>query len=206
MDALDASGIFPSHRQAVHRARYEFAKTYVEERKVADIACGLGYGSRILKDSGASTVIGIDLCEQAVAYAQSQHSRDGVTFAVSDATRVPLPDSSVDVIISFETIEHVPNTPDLLAEFVRVLRREGLLIISSPNDWGLTDHHCHTWTPFEFMTETAAFFHVESVWEQSSNPDGSEPSGIKRWSNEAEVEAECIMIVARKIDERYQKG
>jgi ubiquinone/menaquinone biosynthesis C-methylase UbiE len=206
MDALDASGIFPSDRQALHRARYEFAKTYVEEREVADIACGLGYGSRILKESGARTVIGIDLCEKAVAYARSQHSLDGVTFTVGDATRMPLPDSSVDIIISFETIEHVPNTPNLLLEFVRILRRQGLLVISSPNDWGLTDHHCHTWTPFEFMTEIAAISHIESVWAQKSNPNGSELCGIKRWSEEVGAEAECIMIVARKIDERYPIG
>jgi ubiquinone/menaquinone biosynthesis C-methylase UbiE len=206
MDALDDSGIFPLHRQVFHRARYEFAKTYVKGRNVVDIACGLGYGSRLLKDNGAKTVIGIDLCEKAVAYARSQHSRDGVTFTVGDATRIPLRDSSVDVIMSFETIEHVSNTIELLAEFLRVLRRAGHLIISSPTDWGLTDYHCHTWTPFEFMAEIAAVSHIESVWKQNSNPNGSEPCVIERWTKETEVEAECIMIVARKIDARYQLG
>jgi len=198
LDALNTSGIYPADRQAFHRARYEFARRYVEGRCVADIACGLGYGSRILREGGAATVIGIDLCDKAVNYARSNYSAHGVTFAVADATKTPLIDSSVDVVTSFETIEHVHDTFGLLTEFARLLTLEGVLIVSSPNDWGLTEHHCHSWTPFEFMTEIAVFFHIESVWEQYSNPSGQCDSKIKRWSKETELQAECVIIVARK--------
>ena len=198
MDALDSSGVFAPNRQAFHRARYEFAKKYIEDHSVADIACGLGYGSRILKDGGAKTVIGIDLCVEAIHYARSNHSSNRVTFVVSDATKIPMTDSSVDVVTSFETIEHVRGTSDLLTEFARVLKPQGVLIVSSPNDWGLTEHHCHTWTAFEFMVEIAAFFDIESVWVQNSNQDKSESRGITSWSTETECAAECLIIVARK--------
>jgi 2-polyprenyl-3-methyl-5-hydroxy-6-metoxy-1,4-benzoquinol methylase len=198
MDALDASGIFPQDRQAFHRARYCFALDHVAHLVVGDIACGLGYGCRILKEGGAQKVIGIDSDAEAVHYATVNHLLTGISFEVADATRTPLAESSVDAITSFETIEHVPDTTGILTEFVRILRPDGKLIISSPNDWGLTDHHCHTWTPFEFAAEIAAFFDIETVWEQHSNADGRRGQEIKHWSKETEQQAECIIIVARK--------
>lgn len=201
MDALDLSGIFPPDRQQFHRARYEFARSYVRDKIAADIACGLGYGCRILKSGGAKTVVGIDLCPEAISYAQSKHQTTGVRFEVGDATQTPLLESSLDIIICFETIEHVPNTEGLLTEFTRILKPEGMLIVSSPNDWGLTEHHCHTWTPFEFMAEIATFFTIDSVWEQSSATPAHQnfrrPPGIYPWSMETEHQAECLIVVGQ---------
>jgi 2-polyprenyl-3-methyl-5-hydroxy-6-metoxy-1,4-benzoquinol methylase len=201
MDALDTSGIFSRDRQAFHRSRYEFAPDYVKGLAVADIACGLGYGCRILKEGGAKTVVGIDVCPEALQYAGSNHQPDGVCFVAGNATQIPLAASSVDVIISFETIEHVPNTAALLAEFHRILRPEGRLIISSPNDWGLTEHHCHTWTAFEFMAEVADRFTIESAWEQNSDSipnSGERFAEIRPWKTDTAYLAECLIIVAQK--------
>lgn len=202
MDALDTRGIFAPDRQVFHRARYEFALDYLAQLEVADIACGLGYGCRILKEGGAKAVVGIDSSPEAVAYARANHQPAGVRFEVADGTKTPLSESSVDIITSFETIEHVLNTEGLLTEFTRILKPEGRLIVSSPNDWGLTEHHCHTWTPFEFMAEITAFFEIESAWEQNSRTTNHEnfssPLDIKVWSAETEDQAECLIIVARK--------
>jgi 2-polyprenyl-3-methyl-5-hydroxy-6-metoxy-1,4-benzoquinol methylase len=175
---------------------------HVEGLEVADIACGLGYGCRILKQGGAKTVVGIDACPKAVQHARSNHGIDGVRFAVADATQIPLASSSVDVMISFETLEHIPDTTAVLAEFHRILRHKGRLIVSSPNDWGLTEHHCHSWTPFELQAEIAAFFEIESTWEQvsdSSRSESASPNGIRSWSKATEQAAECIIIIAQKI-------
>jgi SAM-dependent methyltransferase len=201
MDALDTRGIFPRDRQAFHRARYEFALTYVQDLLVADIACGLGYGCRILKEGGAKRVVGIDASCKTIAYARSTHEIEGVIFEVGDATLAPLANDSVDAIASFETIEHISDTTGLLSEFRRVLKARGKLIISSPNDWGLTQYHCHTWTPFEFMAEVAAFFTIESVWEQNSDTNsksGDRSLGIIPWSSQTAKLAECLIVVARK--------
>src|SRR6266550_1752916 len=78
MDALDTSGIFPPDRRVFHRARYEFALNYIAQLEVVDIACGLGYGCRILKEGGANAVFGIDLSSEAVAYARANHQLAGV--------------------------------------------------------------------------------------------------------------------------------
>jgi 2-polyprenyl-3-methyl-5-hydroxy-6-metoxy-1,4-benzoquinol methylase len=200
MDALDATGIFHPGRQVFHRSRYQFTSKYVTDLEVADIACGLGYGCRILKEGGAKTVVGLDMCPKAVQYARSKHKLDGVGFIAGNATQLPLASSAVDVIISFETIEHVPNTAALLAEFHRVLRPKGRLIISSPNDWGLTEHHCHSWTPFEFMAEVANYFTIESAWEQNSDSLpiwGDRFAGILPLKAHTSHLAECLIIVAQ---------
>jgi O-antigen biosynthesis protein len=203
MDALDVRGIFSRDRQAFHCARYEFALNYVGDLEVADIACGLGYGCRILREGGAKAVLGIDSCLEAVAYARVNHQPAGVTFEVANATQISLANSSVDVITSFETIEHIQNTTELLTEFNRILRLQGKLIASSPNDWGLTNHHCHTWTAFEFMAEVAVFFDIESVWEQNSGSSNDHNSwrsaGVHPWSNDTQHQAECLIVVARKM-------
>ncbi len=203
MDALDTGGSFCRNRQAFHCARYEFALHHVHNLAVADIACGLGYGCRILKEGGAKAVLGIDSCQEAIEYARLNHQPKEVTYAVADATETNLASASVDIITSFETIEHIQNTADLLTEFKRILTFQGKLIVSSPNDWGLTKHHCHTWTPFEFMAEIAVFFELESVWEQNPAPTSDHNSrrsaGIRPWSKNTEHEAECLIVVARKI-------
>jgi 2-polyprenyl-3-methyl-5-hydroxy-6-metoxy-1,4-benzoquinol methylase len=202
MDALHDEGIFPHDRQGFHRARYEFALNHVRDLAVADIACGLGYGCRILKQGGAARVIGIDSCREAINYAELNHQPTKVTYAVADATGTNLVNASVDIVTSFEPIEHIRDTTDLLAEFNRILTFQGKLIVSSPNDWGFTEHHCHTWTAFEFMAEVAVFFEIESVWEQNSGSAVDQKSrrtaGIRPWNKHTEHEAECLIIVARK--------
>src|SRR4030095_11448690 len=52
---------------------------------------------------------------------------------VAAATCIPLADASVDAVVSFETIEHLAEQREMLAEFRRVLTPDGILVISSPN-------------------------------------------------------------------------
>lgn len=113
-----------------HVARYRFAGSFVSGRDVVDVACGEGYGTAGLRKAGARTVIGIDVSEEAVLHAQRKYHVDA---RHGSAEAIPLPDSSVDVIVSFETIEHVPNPSQFLSECVRILRTSGTLIMSTPN-------------------------------------------------------------------------
>jgi 2-polyprenyl-3-methyl-5-hydroxy-6-metoxy-1,4-benzoquinol methylase len=113
-----------------HIARYRFAKDFVRGKRVLDIACGEGYGSAGLARAGATSVMGVDLsanvCEQA-------RLKYGIDARQGDALAIPLADRSVDVIVSFETIEHVSDPPAFLRECARVLAPEGTLIVSTPN-------------------------------------------------------------------------
>lgn len=116
-----------------HTARYEFASKFVAGKKVLDIACGVGYGSKILQQADATHVHGCDISDEAIGYARQHYTSDTITFEVMDATKVTFPDNVFDCVVSFETIEHIKNYEDMIMEFYRILKDNGLLIISTPN-------------------------------------------------------------------------
>lgn len=117
---------------AEHRSRYHFAANYTRDRTVLDIACGAGYGCVLLKENGARNVIGVDLAWEAMAEA-SPSLLPGIRLLQAEGTLLPLATGSFDVVTSFETIEHVADYDQFLGELHRVLRRDGLLLLSTPN-------------------------------------------------------------------------
>src|SRR5262245_7284798 len=113
-----------------HVHRYQFAARFVENKRVLDIACGEGYGTRALASAGAARVIGMDISEEACMHARRKY---GVDCCAGIAENIPLADKSIDLIVSFETIEHLEGPTAFLDECVRVLAPGGALIISTPN-------------------------------------------------------------------------
>lgn len=118
-----------------HWHRYAFAREFVRDKRVLDAACGEGYGTALLA-AGAATATGVDIDAATVAHARERYaSRSNVRFEEGSVAALPFADASFDVVVSFETIEHVSADDQvrMLAEFSRVLAPRGLLIISSPN-------------------------------------------------------------------------
>ena len=118
-----------------HVHRYAFARRYVAGRRVLDVACGEGYGSAILA-GGAASVVGVDIDAAAVAHANAAYAgHRNLAFREGSATALPIEAASVDVVVSFETIEHLASDdqPRMLAEFARVLVDDGILVLSAPN-------------------------------------------------------------------------
>jgi len=113
-----------------HAYRYGFAAKYVRDKRVLDIACGEGYGTAALQRAGSKSVVGIDLSHSTCSRARQKY---GERFCTGDAHAIPLDDRSIDVIVSFETIEHIRRPEAFLDECVRVLAPKGLLIVSTPN-------------------------------------------------------------------------
>ena len=99
-------------------------------RKVLDIACGEGYGAAALARAGASSVVGVDLSADICDHARRKY---GIDARPGDAQAIPLPDESIELVVSFETIEHVDNPAAFIYECSRILVSEGILIISTPN-------------------------------------------------------------------------
>lgn len=118
-----------------HMHRYAFAAPHAQGREVLDAACGEGYGAALLAQNGASAVLGIDVSASAIAHAQRRYgSLPGLRFAEADVTRLDhLPAASFDLIVSFETLEHLHAQERMVAGFRRLLRPDGLLILSSPD-------------------------------------------------------------------------
>jgi len=123
---------FGGQTEMEHLHRYLLARHLCCGRRVLDIASGEGYGAALLAQV-ASSVIGVELAADVVAHAAANYRRDNLSFRVGDAGGIPLEDAAVDVVVSFETIEHFAGHDRFLSEIRRVLRSDGLLVISTPD-------------------------------------------------------------------------
>ncbi|MSQ23070.1 MAG: class I SAM-dependent methyltransferase [Chloroflexi bacterium] len=118
---------------AEHMARYRFAHPLVRDRVVLDCACGSGYGSAFLAED-ATQVIGLDISPGALAEARERRPPHPSWAVQGDLLALPFLDQTFDLIISFETLEHVGDQVQALHELSRVLRRDGgVLVLSAPN-------------------------------------------------------------------------
>ena len=116
-----------------HWHRYAFAMELARGRHVLDAACGEGYGSALLARVAAS-VLGIDLSAEAIAHAQARYGGPRLDFRQGDVLGLGgVADASLDLVVSFETLEHLAGHDALLEGFARVLKADGLLLISTPD-------------------------------------------------------------------------
>lgn len=120
-----------------HLHRYGAACELVEGKRVLDVACGEGYGTNLLAQR-AKSVVGVDIAPEAVIHAADKYGR---TYLAGSCTALPFETDSFDVVVSFETLEHIGEADQLqfLAEIRRVLAPEGLLIICTPDKKTYTD-------------------------------------------------------------------
>ncbi len=96
-----------------------------------DVASGEGHGAALLAQV-ANSVVGIDAAEQSVEFARANYALANLRFMHGDARSIALPDSSLDIVVSFDTIEHFYEHEQFLDEVKRVLRPQGRFIVSSP--------------------------------------------------------------------------
>ena len=118
--------------QHEHFHRYLLAVRFCEGKNVLDVACGEGYGTALL-GTVARTVVGVDSSPEAIAHAGKHYGSKTVAFELAEATALPLDDSSVDTVVCFETLEHLTDHDGLLSELRRVLRPDGVVLLSTPD-------------------------------------------------------------------------
>ncbi len=121
-----------------HLHRYALALGLCDGKDVLDIASGEGYGAHILSDV-ATSVVGVDVSSEAVLHAQMKYMKANVRYIQGSTSDIPLQANSVDVVVSFETIEHHDKHEEMMSECKRVLRPNGTFIVSSPDKLNYTD-------------------------------------------------------------------
>ena len=131
--------------------RYYVAAELCRNCRVLDAASGDGYGSAILA-SRNGVVTGIDLNQQAVTEASQKYLAENLNFVHGDVAAMPFEDNTFDRVVSFETIEHIPDQTKFLQEIRRVLKPEGILILSSPNR-----------TPFRTRNKGENSYHINEL-------------------------------------------
>ncbi|MCB1581992.1 MAG: class I SAM-dependent methyltransferase [Marinicella sp.] len=121
------------HAWYEHWHRYHWISTFVNDLKVADLACGEGYGSALLAQH-AKEVTGVDFNAETIQKATDKYQTfKNLKYIQSDVLSAPMQDHAVDMVVSFETLEHLTTHHTLLKEFKRLMKPNGLLVISTPD-------------------------------------------------------------------------
>lgn len=139
-----------------HMARYMFAAQFVEGHVVLDAGCGTGYGAAYLASRGAIRVFGVDIAAEAIEYSRIHYQNDNTIFSAMDCTNLGFPDETFDVVVSLEVIEHLKNAERYLFEMCRVLKTDGVFILSTPNKAVYSPNSNKPFNPFHFKEYTIA--------------------------------------------------
>jgi ubiquinone/menaquinone biosynthesis C-methylase UbiE len=121
-----------------HLHRYVCIQELCSNKIVLDVACGEGYGSAILSQK-AKSVFGVDISEVAINHASNNYKFKNLKFIKGNAIKLDFENNYFDLVVSYETLEHFDNHEDFLIEIKRVLKKDGILIISTPDKLNYTD-------------------------------------------------------------------
>lgn len=184
-----------------HLERYEFAKKFVVDKRVLDIACGSGYGTKMLKEGGAIQVDGVDIDKEVIDYASYRNKAQGVSYYAGNA-QTYRSDKRYDVIISYETAEHIEDVGQYFTNMKLNLSANGIFIVSTPisdmdfNPKPYLRFHLREWGFEAFQKEVEKYFEIAEVLLQISGKNTSTftkkvinkikkqkfPKGIIRWN------------------------
>lgn len=153
-----------------HISRYFFASQVARGKTVLDIACGVGYGAYYIAKQGAKEVVGVDVDAKTIAYAKERYKKKNLKFNKGSAEEIPLNNSSIDIIVSFETIEHVADYKKFLKETKRVLKKDGVAIFSTPNKEVFSGNpfHVKEFSLDEFSSELRCFYKNVDIYFQTN--------------------------------------
>jgi 2-polyprenyl-3-methyl-5-hydroxy-6-metoxy-1,4-benzoquinol methylase len=165
-------GFCSPHTHREHVLRYEWVKEFVKDKRVLDIACGAGFGSyQLAKEGNAARVTGYDIDEKTITYAAIKNKHPKLDFRVNDAETFGS-NSEYDIIVSFETIEHLKRPLEFLKNINRALVPGGVFFVSTPisslpeNNNPDNKYHITEWGFTRFRNLVSQYLTVEEVYLQ----------------------------------------
>lgn len=159
VERLVPGGEFWNELVGEHKSRYLFAARYGQGRRVLDAGCGVGYGSRMLVEAGASEVIAVDISDEALAIARQRFSHSRVAFIKDDCQTLTRVTGPFEVVVAFESLEHVSDAAGFVRRISELLSTSGIFVVSTPNKLvspqgngrPLNPFHVREFTPDEFQ-------------------------------------------------------
>jgi 2-polyprenyl-3-methyl-5-hydroxy-6-metoxy-1,4-benzoquinol methylase len=159
-----------------HLPRYRLAAPLAAGKTVLDFGCGTGYGAAMLAETAAS-VTGLDIDESALVWARETHRLPNLDFVRHDDAGESLPAGSFDLVTCFEMIEHVDHATQqrVIASLARLLREDGLLLISTPNPevtalYGANPYHIREMDETELRALLSPHFPLLHILRQEVRP------------------------------------
>lgn len=156
-----------------HLVRYKFVTGFLKSTdEILDIACGTGYGTRMLSDF-CRHATGVDINPDTVDYAIENYGGANRNFYYEDILKVK---GQFDIIVSFETLEHVSKEEGLLAveNLKKCLTPNGILFISTPKKLpkeelsrGRAEFHKYEYTYDNFLGLLNNFFERPIIFSQT---------------------------------------
>ena len=159
-----------------HFSRYRFARVHSPMRFVLDAACGTGYGTFFLTHK-ANFVVGIDRSHEAILFCRQHYRKPNLHFQVMDVEAIAFKRDSFDTVVSFETIEHLVDPERFLWETRRILKSQGVFVISTPvkdvydqTFLGKNPHHINETDVDEFTQLLSTQFRIRNLYGQPFMP------------------------------------
>lgn len=204
-------GKTPSDIYKEHIDRYIFASKLIKSKDILDVACGTGYGIEYMMGEGAKCAIGADISMESVKYAQCKFGRDeAISFVRANGIRLPFAEDSFDVVVSFETIEHVRQYRKFLIECRSVLKDNGLFICSTPNRRIFSPNctkppnpfHVKEFWPEEFYSLLNRYFVDITLYGQCDvnlkDKSVERNCGVHKFKDSEHISSAYIIAVAKK--------
>lgn len=183
LDALAKHTLFNDHERWVHGfmniygeelhlSRYKFATKYIEHKLVLDIAGGCGYGTYYLASEGNPVKVdSVDLNSDSVCYGNYRYPHEKINRMVDNAETF-VKEDFYDVVVSFETVEHLNNYRMFLENIYTSLKTNGTLIISTPvanvtSKNNENQYHVIEWSFDDFQRLIREKFIIEEVYVQN---------------------------------------
>lgn len=189
----------------MHQSDYERAQKLVRDKIVLDLGCNSGYGTNILSRA-CNRVIGADVSQNAIETATAKYQRDNLSFLLIDGLSLPFESASFDVITSFQVVEHIADYATYFREIRRVLKPDGILLLTTPNAAIRVKPGAKPWNPFhvhefrsnefrtflqgyfpsvkvigQFATDKAYAIEFNRCIQQRDQIDIESKQGFKRW-------------------------
>ena len=116
-----------------HMFAYESAKNIIpKDSFVLEVGSGEGYGTHFLS-AYVRRIIGLDIDKDTIKHASRKYKRSNVCFKSYDGLKLPYKDEAFDAVVSFQVIEHIENDKEFISDILRVLKNNGILLITTPN-------------------------------------------------------------------------
>ncbi len=165
-----SNGLFISHLM-----RYYFALQFAVNKVILDAGCGAGYGCDLLSRV-AQKIIGVDYSQEAIDYAKKHYSCPNLKLRTMNLLALDFNEDTFDLVTCFEVIEHIREDHTLLKKISHILKPNGVLVMSTPNQ--LTDRlhmksmntktlsHINLMSPKKFRTRLSRFFPIVKLYGQ----------------------------------------